>query len=214
MSKYNKVDYATEKFNPLIDGEEELWSGKPKKSAFMFNQIMTMAPIAIIWLAFDSTFIGMILSDGDFLGEAGFGMIIFLIGFFALHLMPVWIWLGNIITANQKWKNTKYYVTDKRIIIQNGFIGESLQTVYYKDIKNVNMHVGIIDKLLGVADINFELGGTSNTATTNASFLDIENYMEIYPRLQKIVLDIQTDMEYPNAYRPDENPGYKTKYKG
>ena len=41
MSKYNKVDYATEKFNPLIDGEEELWSGKPKKSAFMFNQIMT-----------------------------------------------------------------------------------------------------------------------------------------------------------------------------
>ena len=76
------------------------------------------------------------------------------------------------------------------------------------------MHVGIIDKLLGVADINFELGGLSNTSTTNASFLDIENYMEIYPRLQKIVLDIQTDIEYPNAYRPDENPGYNTKYKG
>ena len=76
------------------------------------------------------------------------------------------------------------------------------------------MHVGIIDKLLGVADINFELGGTSNTATTSASFLDIENYMEIYPRLQKIVLDIQTDMEYPNAYRPAENPGYNKKYKG
>lgn len=214
MSKYNKVDYSTEKFNPLIKGEEELWSGKPKKSAFMFNQIMTMAPIAIIWLAFDSTIIGVMFSDGDLLSEAGFGILIFLIGFFALHLMPVWIWLGNVITASQKWKNTRYYVTDKRIIIQNGFVGESLQTVYYKDIKNVNMHVGIIDKLLGVADINFELGGLSNTSTTNASFLDIENYMEIYPRLQKIVLDIQTDIEYPNAYRPDENPGYNTKYKG
>lgn len=214
MSKYNKVAYSTEKFNPLIEGEEELWSGKPKKSAFMFNQILTMAPIAIIWLAFDSIVIGVMFSNEDILSEAGFGMIIFLIVFFAFHLMPVWSWLGNSLTASKKWKNTKYYVTDKRIIIQNGFIGESLQTVYYKDIKNVNMHVGIIDKMLGVADINFELGRTGNTATTSASFIDIENYMEIYPRLQKIVLDIQTDMEYPNAYRPDENPGYTTKYKG
>lgn len=215
MSKYNKVDYATENFNPLIEGEEELWSGKPKKSAFMFNQIITMAPIAIIWLAFDSTFIGAFFA-GDVFGGEGLpiGMIIFMVGFFALHLMPVWIWLGNVLTASKKWKNTRYYVTDKRIIIKNGFVGESLQTIYYKDIKNVNMHVGVFDKLLGVADINFELGGTSNTATTSASFLDLENYMEIYPRLQKIVLDIQTDMEYPNAYRPDENPGYKTKYKG
>ena len=115
MSKYNKVDYSTEKFNPLIDGEEELWSGKPKKSAFMFNQIMTMAPIAIIWLAFDSTFLGLMLSDGDFLGEAGFGMLIFLIGFFALHLMPVWIWLGNIITANQNGKTQNIMLQIKEL---------------------------------------------------------------------------------------------------
>lgn len=215
MSKYNKISYETTEINPLIDGEEAIWTGKPKKSAFILNQILTMAPIAIIWLAFDSTFIGMMFAGDAFGGEGiPFGMIIFLIGFFALHLMPVWIWLGNVITASKKWKNTKYYVTDKRIIIQNGFVGESFQTIYYKDIKNVNMHVGIFDKMLGVADIHFELGSSSNTATTNATFLDLENYMEIYPRLQKIVLDIQTDIEYPNAYRPDDNPGYKTKYKG
>ena len=44
--------------------------------------------------------------------------------------------------------------------------------------------------------------------------INIEKPHEIYPRLQKIVLDIQTDIEYPNALRPDENPGYNTKYKG
>lgn len=46
------------------------------------------------------------------------------------------------------------------------------------------------------------------------TILDVENPYEIYGKLQNIVLDIQTDIEFPNAYRPDENPGYNTKYKG
>lgn len=68
-------------------------------------------------------------------------MILPLVLFFAFHLMPVWIWLGNVLTANKKWKNTKYYVTDKRIIIQTGIIGASYDTIYYKDIKNVSLKV-------------------------------------------------------------------------
>lgn len=83
------------------------------------------------------------------------------------------------------------------------------QTIYYKDIKNVNLKVGVVDKLLHVGDIHFTLNeGVSQ------SFLDIENAYEIYPKLQKIVLDIQTDIEFPNDLRPDENHGYNTKYKG
>ena len=54
----------------------------------------------------------------------------------------------------------------------------------------------------------------SSGKVINQAFLDIENPQEIYSRLQKIVLDIQTDIEFPNALRPDENPGYNTKYKG
>ena len=30
---------------------------------------------------------------------------------------------------------------------------------------------------------------------------------------KKVILDIQTDMEFPNAYRPGENPGYNTQYR-
>ena len=52
-------------------------------------------------------------------------MILPLVLFFAFHLMPVWIWLGNVLTANKKWKNTKIYVTDKKINIQTGKIGGS-----------------------------------------------------------------------------------------
>lgn len=170
-----------------------------------------MAPFALIWLGIDSAIIIAFFSTG-----AVNDVLFFIIPFFSIHLFPVWVWLGNILTANKKWKNTKYYITDKRIIIQNGFIAENYQTIYYKDIKNVNLHVGIIDKLLGVRDIYFDLGsrhtsdGASNMGT---GFLDIVEYNELYQKVQKVVLDIQTDIQYPNALRPETNPGYNTTYK-
>lgn len=217
MSKYDNINYVPVETSPLVSGEKELWSGKPKKKAFIFNQVLGMAPIAIIWLLFDSGFIFAFLSGMKEEPEMS-GMLLFMIPFFAFHLMPVWIWLSQVFTANKKWQNTKYYVTDKRIIIQNGLFAENYQSIYYKDIRNVNLHVGIIDKMLGVGDIRFDLGynihSNKNSMNINAAFLDIENPMDIYPRLQKIVMDIQTDIEFPNAYRPSENPGYNTEYKG
>jgi len=215
MSKYERlVDYEVDKESPLVEGESLIWSAKPKKNAFIINKILVMMPFALIWLAIDIGFITAFLSTGESTDEIGF----FLIPFFALHLMPVWIWLGNVLTAGKKWKNTKYYVTDKRIIIETGLIGNNYQTIYYKDIRNVTLRVGLIDKMLGVGDIYFELGLFANlrndSKTINQALLDVENAQEIYSRLQKIVLDIQTDIEFPNALRPDENPGYNTKYKG
>lgn len=213
MSKYDNFNY-NEGNNPILPGEKVIWEGKPKKSAFIINKVIIMAPFAILWLMFDSIFIGAFIGSGA-MEEAPAGVFLFLIPFFLFHLMPVWIWLANILTANRKWKNTKYYITDKRIIIQNGFIAENYQTIYYKDIKNVRLHIGIIDKMLGVGDVYFDTGYTgAGTATRvmGTAFLDIENYQEIYQKAQKVVLDIQTDIEYPNALRPESNPGYNTEY--
>lgn len=208
MSKYDKnVYYETETINPLVEGEKLIWSAKPKQAAYLVNQILIMMPIALLWLSFDSFFIFSIIRSGQ--------VPIFIILFFVLHLLPVWIWLGNVISANKRWKNTKYYITDKRIIIQNGFIAENYQTIYYKDIKNVDLRIGIIDKLLHVGDIYFDLGyydSKNGVKGINTGFLDVENSKEIYSKLQKIVMDIQTDIEYPNALRPEQNPGYNTKY--
>ena len=103
------------------------------------------------------------------------------------------------------------YITDKRIIIQNGFIAENYQTIYYKDIKNVRLHVGIIDKLLGVGDVYLDMGHYGE-GVSMTGFIDIESYNEVYQMAQKVVLDIQTDIEYPNALRPESNPGYNTEY--
>ena len=190
----------------LSSGEQILWSGKPQKKAFVVSHSLTMLPIAIIWICFDLTAISSIFSSG--------GMQWFLLGFFALHLMPVWIWLGSMLTAPKRWRNTNYYVTNRRIIIQGGFLAVNEKSLFFKDIRSVQCKVGIFDKLFGTGTIlfNSEMISNNNKATP-PSFQYLQDASRIYARIQRTVLDMQTDMEYPNAFRPDENPGYNTDYK-
>lgn len=191
----------------LMQGETILWKDKPKKSAFIVNASAKMMPVAIIWLLFDSFFISTFVKTGGFSQMA-----FFLVPFFAIHLIPVWIWLSNVLTANKRWKNTEYAVTDKRVIIRNGLIGYNYQSVYYTDIANVMLEVGMIDSILKVGDIALLLN-TGGAKGGTASILDIKEPQKVYAMLQKTVMDIQADIHYPNALRPDVNPGYNTQYR-
>ena len=137
-----------------------------------------------------------------------------LLPFFALHLMPVWIWLGNVITARRRWKNTNYYVTNRRIIIQGGFLAVEEKSLFYRDIHNVQVKIGLLDKLFGTGDVLLDMGAVSRKGRVLYTALeDLESPNEVYHRVQKIILDMQTDMEFPNAYRPETNPGYHTDYR-
>lgn len=191
----------------IDDGEKILWRGKPKKSAYVLNAFLKMLPIAIIWLAFDGAFIALLLT------QMGWDMIpapmkVFIFVFFAFHLVPVWIWIANVVTANRQHKNLEYAFTNRRIIVRSGIIGIDFKNVFYTDVEAVNLKVGIVDKMLKVGDIyiNSKAGATV--------LFDIDNPYFITERLQKIVTDIKTDTLFPNNLRPDENDGYKTDYKG
>ena len=201
-------EFETQSLNRpvLAAGEHILWSGKPKKNAFIASHSLTMMPIAIIWLCLDMTFIlNMVRADG---------LQLFTLGFFSLHMMPVWIWLGSLITAPKRWRNTNYYVTNRRIIIQGGFLAVNEKSLFFKEIRSVQSKVGLFDKLSGTGSILFNAEMISgNNKATPPSFQYLENAGAVYQRVQRTVLDMQTDMEYPNALRPEENPGYKSDYK-
>lgn len=192
----------------LAAGEAILWRGKPKKSAFIAGRSLTMLPIAVIWLIIDMGFIANAFSGGE--------MLFFLIPFFALHLMPVWIWLGSTLTAGKRWKNTMYYVTNRRIIIQSGFLAVNENSLFYKDMGNAQLYVGLMDKFFGTGTIVLDDGyyDRRNRRNHPGSRLEhLEDAKSAYDRIQKTILDIQTDIEYPNAYRPEYNPGYNTDYR-
>ena len=203
----HELEYAYGQAPALAGGEMILWKGKPQKKGFIATKSLSLMPIAVIWLILDLSIIGASFADGEMLG--------FLIPFFALHLMPVWIWLGNVLTAGKRWKNTAYYATNRRIIIQSGFLAVNESSVYYKDIRNIQLRVGVLDKTFGTADLvidNGQYGGKHHNKPVNV-LEDLDDGRRVYDRLQKIILDMQTDMEYPNAYRPRENPGYNTDYR-
>ena len=211
MNKYD-YQYSNNRMDiPLMEGEEVIWKGKPKKSAFILGQVTQGILTTLIWLCIDAFFIYHIATSDSFLN----GAMLFIIPFFALHLMPVWIWIKNVATARKRWENTLYCVTDRRILISDGFFAENFHTIYYKDIRGVNLHIGMQDKLCKTGDVILELYMPLDQKNKlQGGFYDIEDYNRVYRIVQISVLYIQTDMEYPNAYRPDDNPGYGTKWDG
>lgn len=190
----------------ILDADESvLLRTKPKKGAYIFNAIIKMLPIAIVWLLFDGFFIFAMLFNAS-------NMPVFIwfiiVPFFALHLTPVWIWIGGIIRASSGHKNLEYVFTEKRIIIRSGAIGIDFTNIYYSDITGVNLRVGLIDRMFKVGDIYI-------TATAQSAVLwDIPNPYFILKKIQNIVIDIKTDVYFPNDLRPEENHGFRTKYKG
>lgn len=186
----------------LGEGEKLLLKIKPKKSAYIFNSIIKFIPIALLWLVFDVTFI-CVLACME--GVPSF-VWAFIVPFFAVHMTPVWICIANIVRAGKAWTNLEYAFTDKRIIFRSGVIAKNVVNVYYADIKGVNMRIGLFDRLFKVGDIYISSEGQSQV------LYDLENPYFILSRIQKIVLDLKTDVYFPNDLRPQTNSGYNTQY--
>ena len=203
------MDNALQKNNiddVLNTDEKVLWRGAPNPKSYVLAAMVKMMPIALIWLIFDGTFI-FFLATGMSSGDIPLGILAFIIPFFLLHLTPVWIWIGKTIKAAREVKNLEYAITDKRIIIRSGMIGIDFKFINYTEIDSVNVKVGLIDKIFRVGDIYI------NSSVNSGVLWDVEDPYKIGNALQKVTLDIKSDIHYPNAKRPDSNPGYKTEYK-
>ncbi len=191
----------------FLDGEEQvLWRGKPKKSAYILGSVFNMLPFALVWLLFDGGFIATFVATKIYV-DLPIGAIVGIAVFFLFHLTPVWIWLAKIITASREYKNVEYAFTNKRIVVRSGVIGIDFKNIYYSEIESVNLKVGLSDKILKVGDIYVKSKDSSQV------LFDITDPYFITKRLQEIVVDIKTDIEFPNELRPGNNPGYGTVYK-
>ena len=197
-------------------GEKILYAGKPDKKCFIFESIFNpLLPFAIVWGLFDMLFIGAAFSS-DKADEAAF----FIVPFMALHLMPVWIYLGGALLSFRRYRNTAYIVTDKGIYASGGIFGRTYKSKPFAELSHVDLHRGIFDQWFGVGDI-ITTSAQANPATLNGrrtstnagiSIDSIANYAEVYKLVKQLQEDIYTDVMYPNDLRPKENHGYKSKY--
>ena len=187
--------------------EDILYEGKPDKKCFIIESIFNpLLPIAIIWAIFDLGFIG---------GFSMGGMPVFMVPFMLIHMMPVWIYLFGIIFSFRKYKNTYYIVTDHAIYISRGIFTMNLETKTFAELSRVNLHRGVWDQMFNVGDIQITTNQMTSKNTPAVIYINsIANYSEVYQLIKKLQKDIYSDIMYPNDLRPQENHGYKTKYRG
>lgn len=198
----------------LIGSNENImWEGKPNKKCFIFESIFNpLMPVAVIWGLIDFSIIGF----GSFaaLGSGESNILLFIIPFFALHLMPVWIYLGGVLLTMKNYKNRYYIVTDKAIYISGGIITKTIQTKPFAEMSHINLHRGVFDQMFNVGDIICTSSYNNINGTPDSiNISSIENYTNVYNIVKKLQQDIYSDIMYPNDKRPTENHGYNTEYK-
>lgn len=200
-------------FSIIGKSEKILWSGKPDKKCFILESIFNpLLPFALVWGIIDFTFIGVALSDDK-------APALFIIPFFALHLMPVWLYLGGILFSWVKYKNTEFAVTDKGVYHSGGILAQNFEFKPFTELSNVNMHRGVIDQMLGVGDVtltcssdlmNFHIRGV-NSGFRGINICDIPDFETVYHLVKDLQNDVYSDTMYPNDLRPAENHGYNTR---
>lgn len=196
-----------EELKSMVGSDETiLYEGKPDKKCFLFESIFNpLLPVAIIWAVIDLGFLGVGMTSGQFV----------MIPFMLFHMMPVWMYLFGVIFSFKKYKNTYYIVTDHAVYISSGVFTMNLEAKTFAELSRVNLHRGIFDQMFHVGDIQI----TTNQLTRKnmpavLGINSISNYSEVYQLVKKLQRDVYTDVMYPNDLRPEENHGYRTKYRG
>ncbi|HRI47063.1 MAG TPA: PH domain-containing protein [Ignavibacteriaceae bacterium] len=201
---YNSVP---DQFVQVLDRDEKVfWIGKPKFVPFMMTGIPFLL-VGIVWFAFDYfAFLKNIdLEDG----VSGF-----VVPFFIMHLFPTWGSILNLIRLALVFNNTYYTYTNKRLMMRSGFWGTDFRAIDYDKISDIEVNVNPIENMFNVGSIMAYSGrNNSKGGRIYDRFIAIENPYHVFKMIKQISVDVKTDYNFPNALRPDNNPGYKTNYK-
>jgi Bacterial PH domain len=193
-----------QQFEAVRDRDEQiLWTGKPALVPFVATGIPFLI-IGLIWGAID--YFGFIRNmPGEMSG--------FAIPFFALHLFPFY---GSIMAMFYLFfvhGNTFYAFTNKRMMMRSGIWGTDFKTIDYDKISDMEVNVNPLENMYGVGTIKAFSGRvTDKGGRIYDRFIAIANPYDVFKRIKEVSVNIKTDWNYPNALRPEVNPGYQTKY--
>lgn len=191
-------------FEAVRDRDEEiLWAGKPNFAAFILRGVPFLI-FGLIWGAID--YFGFLRAMPN--NMAGFA-----IPFFLLHLLPCWAGILNMVRLLLVHGNTCYAFSNKRLMMRSGFWGTDFKVIDYDRISDIEVNVNPIENMLGVGTVQAFSGRTTGRGgRIYDSFIGITDPYGVFKRIKEVSVDIKADWNYPNALRPEANPGYRTKY--
>lgn len=201
LSNENKINKPEDL---LGSGEKVLWRGKPKKSSYVLGRSISLMPIAIFWGLIDFTILGVVLSQGDLPAF----MYLFLLGFFAIHLMPVWIWLGSVLKAAKEMNSIQYMITNKRIVEVRGKYSLYVSAeIKLTEVKETDLKISFVDRILRVGDIYI-----SADKSKTVVLFDIPNSEFIRERIDKLIHDTNESSKKSAFYENNHECGHCGSY--
>jgi membrane protein YdbS with pleckstrin-like domain len=195
-------------FEAITEPDEQiLWRGKPVFWPFVLHAVPILI-IGAIWGVMDIGMLGNAFSASH--GQLDLSLLVFAL----LHGFPAW---GGIIYAVYLvlvHNNTVYAYSNRRLLMRSGVVGTSFKSVDYDRIQELDVTVGVLERLFGVGTVRAYAGrNTAKGARVYDQFVSIANPYEVYRAIKGVEIDVKTDWNYPNALRPATNPGYHTELK-
>lgn len=81
----------------------------------------------------------------------------------------------------------EFLLTNKRLILKSGLIGTDFKSVYFNEIKSIDLRVDLIDKIFSIGTININVGLISSGVNIKLNHLD-DCYLA-YQKMQEISSD-------------------------
>tara|TARA_R100001377_G_C3160149_1_gene99423 strand:+ start:225 stop:794 length:570 start_codon:yes stop_codon:yes gene_type:complete len=180
----------------LDDDEKILWQEKPYFLLFVlnFSHLLIGFGALSLYLIFGSDEI-KILND-------------------IVHFILLIYFFAPIIYLIAVYPNTFYALTNRRVMFRGGFFGVDYASIDYDSIQNAAVNVNPLEKIFRVGTIQVFSGQRDHNGTNVAhNICCIPFPYETYKKMKSIAIDIKSDISYPNKLRPEDNPGYNSKYK-
>jgi hypothetical protein len=200
----------------LNDNERILWQGRPQFLPYFI-------PI-IFYSLFTLMILSVVVVPLTLLASTTSGEDVTLSDLRLQHFtIPIILLIWCVVHAWLSHKNVHYAITDKRVLIQSGIVGRDFKAVDFDKLTNVGVDVGLFDKIFGSDSGSITLSISEEISNTRMMGVQTPNFMEynlanigspyeVFKFFKKISFDVKTDMNFPNKFRPADNPGYKTAY--
>ena len=126
---------------------------------FFFGNFLRAIVIIIFFSGFISSIVEMIMYGDTIDAITGTWLVIFLLLTIVLiGLLYAW--------ARLSYSNYKYELTEDGFRKESGVIYKKYTTIPYEKIQNIDIHRGILARILGLSDLQIQTAGASATYTS------------------------------------------------
>jgi membrane protein YdbS with pleckstrin-like domain len=198
----------------LNDDEQIIWSEKPQEKPFLLVTIIPRTITLIIFGIISFVFIYYFSINWFSFGNNNEDKSIPWFGFIPIFFMSFPLWMGILYPFYMlmNYKNVHYCYTNRRIILRSGAWGVDYRTIEYDQVSDLNVEVGPIGEKYNTGNLSIITGTNSEDKKITNTMYSISQPYEVFKNINRVMLDIKSDLYYPNELRPSINKGYKTEY--